>query len=139
MKNTCFLFGILISLSVSVHAAVVTIPTLKTSSVATTTFKLSTTLIAPLVKGNSVNIDYGKGFKAMTCIEQGCTLSSNRVPLGESVDYKIGIYNSKKVLQSSVQTGTYSVLGMITAYDSVENTPVSDVGIASTMVNLPLI
>ena len=134
MKNTRFLFGILISLSVSAHAAVVTIPTLKTSSVATTTFKLSTTLIAPFVKGNRINIDYGKGLKAMTCVELNCTLSSNIVPLGESVDYKIGIYNSKKALQGGVQTGKYSVSGMTTTYDTVDNTPVSHVGIASTMV-----
>ena len=145
MKNTRFLFWVLLSLSISAHGAVVTIPTLKTSSVATTTFKLSTTLIAPLVKGNSVSIDYGKGLKAMTCVEQNCTLSSNIVPLGESVDYKIGIYNSKKVLQGGLQTGKYSVLGMTTTYDTVKDTPVSDVGIASAIVkftanlNTPLI
>ena len=145
MKNTRYLFWILLTFSASAHTAVVTIPTLKTSSVATTTFKFATTLMTPLAKGSSIKIDYGKGLKAMTCVELMCTLSSKIIPLSEVMDYKIGVYNSKQLLQSGLQMGTYSVLGMTTTYETVENTPVSDVGIASTIVkftanlNAPLI
>jgi hypothetical protein len=65
-----------------------------------TRFKFTAKLDAPLIAGNKVKIDFGKNLVPMTCVETTCTLfrtmNSDMMPA-----YKIGIYNSKNVLQST--------------------------------------
>jgi hypothetical protein len=64
-----------------------------------TRFKFTAKLDAPLIAGNKVKIEFGKNLVPMTCAETTCTLfrtmNSDVMPT-----YKIGIYNSKNVLQS---------------------------------------
>jgi hypothetical protein len=65
-----------------------------------TRFKFTAKLDAPLITGNKVKIDFGKNLVPMRCVETTCTLlrtmNSDVMPT-----YKIGIYNSKNVLQST--------------------------------------
>ena len=73
-----------------------------------TRFKFTAKLDAPLIAGNKVKIDFGKNLVPMTCVETTCTLfrtmNSDVMPA-----YKIGIYNSKNVLQvAETHTATKS-------------------------------
>jgi hypothetical protein len=73
-----------------------------------TRFKFTAKLDAPLIAGNKVKIDFGKNLVLMTCAETTCTLfrtmNSDVMPA-----YKIGIYNSKNVLQvAETHTATKS-------------------------------
>jgi hypothetical protein len=82
----------------------------KTSATGTK-FQFTATLDAPLMTGNKVKIDFGKGgLKAMTCSAKTCTLSSNALPTGISTaTYKVGIYDARNVLQGSTSDGTYVI------------------------------
>lgn len=73
-----------------------------------TRFKFTAKLDAPLIVGNKVKIEFGKNLVPMTCVETTCTLfrtmNSDVMPA-----YKIGIYNSKNVLQvAEIHTATQS-------------------------------
>ncbi len=73
-----------------------------------THFKFTAKLDAPLIAGNKVKIEFGKNLVPMTCVETTCTLfrtmNSDVMPA-----YKIGIYNSKNVLQiAETHTATKS-------------------------------
>jgi hypothetical protein len=101
------------SLLLVVTSNVFAIPTLTEASATGTTVKFATKLSEILPTGYKVKIDYGngKGLVAMTCSKLICSLSSNALPVGvSSVDYKIGIYDSKSVLKSEVLSGTYQFM-----------------------------
>jgi hypothetical protein len=80
-----------------------------------TAFKFAIKLDAPLPSGMKVKLDFGKGLKAMNCSGQNCTLTSSSLPLNvASSGYKVGIYNSKNVLQSVLNEGSYTIKSMTT-------------------------
>jgi hypothetical protein len=108
---TLFSFLFLFTTTFITEAAV---PIIENSTAVATTFKFTTALNTPLTKGNKIKIDYGKGLSLMTCTTKICTLSSNFVPGGtDPVDYQIGVYDTKNILQSTLQNGTYNVTGAI--------------------------
>jgi hypothetical protein len=96
---------------------------IKNTSATGTTFKFTATLDEPLMTGNKVKIDFGKGgLKAMNCNATTCTLSSNALPIGVSTGtYKIGIYNASNVLQGSTSDGAY-VISSTTSNAAVSTT-----------------
>jgi hypothetical protein len=106
MKKLFLITGMMFALVGLAEATDIT----KTSATGTT-FKFTATLDAPLMTGNKVKIDFGKGgLKAMTCSAKTCTLSSNVLPTGISTaTYKIGIYDARNVLQGSTSDGTYVI------------------------------
>ena len=121
MKKLFLITGMMFALVGLAEATEIT----KTSATGTT-FKFTATLDAPLMKGNKVKIDFGKGgLKAMTCSAKTCTLSSNALPTGISTaTYKIGIYDARNVLQGSTSDGTY-VMSFDAAATQVSNETVS--------------
>ncbi|MEI6747292.1 MAG: DUF1566 domain-containing protein [Methylococcaceae bacterium] len=104
--KTLFTFGLLFAIIGNAQATEI----MKTSATGTT-FKFTATLDAPLITGNKVKIDFGKGgLKAMTCSAKTCTLSSNALPSGISTaTYKIGIYNASNVLQGEIANANYVI------------------------------
>jgi|688.fasta_scaffold398423_1 hypothetical protein len=90
----------------------VAVPTITKSVSAGTTFKFTETLSGTLPAGHKVKIDLnnGKGLVAMNCSATICTLSSNSLPKNTNpASYKVGIYDSKGVLQGTVIEGIYKI------------------------------
>ncbi len=108
-----------------VTSDVFAIPTLTEASATGTTFKFATKLSEKLPTGYKVKIDLnnGKGLVAMTCSGLTCSLSSNALPKLDSPTYKIGIYDSKGVLQGALLNGTYTNSFLVTAsgYSKISN------------------
>jgi Protein of unknown function (DUF1566) len=107
---------LMFSLLIAVTSNVFAIPTLIEASATGTTVKFATKLSETLPKGYKVKIDLnnGKGLVAMTCSKLICSLSSNALPVGvNSVDYKIGIYDSNGALKSEILGGTYQFMASI--------------------------
>jgi len=108
-----------------VTSDVFAIPTLTEASATGTTFKFATKLSEILPKGYKVKIDLnnGKGLVAMTCSGLTCSLSSNALPKLDSPIYKIGIYDSKGVLQGALLNATYtnSFLVIASGYSKISN------------------
>jgi hypothetical protein len=115
-----FMFGLLLVATSNVFA----IPMLTEASATGITIKFTAKLSEILPKGYKVKIDLknGKGFIAMTCLRLACSLSSNALPIGNSslsgnvlpigsisANYKIGIYDSKGVLQGNLINGIYVI------------------------------
>jgi hypothetical protein len=127
---TLFSFLFLFTTTFITEAAV---PIIENSTAVATTFKFTTALNTPLTKGNKIKIDYGKGLSLMTCTTKICTLSSNFVPGGtDPVDYQIGVYDTKNILQSTLQNGTYNVTNMTTTLNTVDTPIISDINITGT-------
>lgn len=77
-----------------------------------TKIKFTANLSQKLSNGFKVKINYGnsKGSVDMTCTDNICTLYSNALPIGiKSENYKIGIYNSKDILQGENILGNYFI------------------------------
>jgi hypothetical protein len=97
-----------------VYDVVSVMPSITKSVVAGTTFKFTETLSGVLPTGYQVKIDIsnGKGLVAMNCSATICTLSSNTLPFGvDSAIYKVGVYDSKGILQGTTTVGTYQING----------------------------
>ena len=138
MKKIYF-FGVMLwtFCNVAPAATPVISPALQSASVTTTSFTFSATLLTPLLKGESVKMDYGNGLKAMHCVEQACTLAltaSKNLLSAESVDYTIGVYDVKKNVQGEVQTGTFSLPAMTITPDTLTQTPVSAMRVLAAVV-----
>ena len=112
MKNLTYInFIVLLIMSIWTNAALAT-PSITAATSQGTTIKFTATLSEKLLSGYKVKIDYGngKGLVAMTCSGLTCTLSSNSLPIGvNSAAYKIGIYNSKGILQGATTSGDYVI------------------------------
>jgi hypothetical protein len=83
-----------------------------TSAPAGGMFKFTATLDAPLETGSKVKINLGKGLASMTGKDTNFSLSRAIFTAGNQ-NYKIGIYDSKNVLQGVESSGTYSVTSAI--------------------------
>ena len=127
MKKLFLITGMMFALVGLAEATEIT----KTSATGTT-FKFTATLDAPLMKGNKVKIDFGKGgLKAMNCNATTCTLSSNALPIGVSTaTYKIGIYDARNVLQGSTSDGTYVI-----SFDAAATQVSNDINLGGTPSN----
>jgi hypothetical protein len=119
------LFFSLLLFANNIFAASVAVPTITNSISAGTTFKFTVTLSGKLLTGYKVKIDLknGKGLVAMTCSGMTCTLSSNTLPKDvNSVPYKVGIYDSKGVLQGITMDGTLVISSVAnSAYTKISN------------------
>ena len=109
-----------------VYAVVSVMPSITKSVVAGTTFKFTETLSGVLPTGYQVKIDIsnGKGLVAMNCSATICTLSSNTLPFGvDSAIYKVGVYDSKGILQGTTSVGTYQINGAakLFSYTKISN------------------
>ena len=107
-----------------VTSNVFAIPTLIEASATGTTVKFATKLSEKLPTGYKVKIDLnnGKGLVAMTCSGLTCSLSSNALPKLDSPIYKIGIYDSKGVLQGTTIDGNYVIsFTATTGYTKISN------------------
>ncbi len=109
----------------NIFAASVAVPTITNSISAGTTFKFTVTLSGKLLTGYKVKIDLnnGKGLVAMTCSVMTCILSSNTLPKDiNSVPYKVGVYDSKGVLQGITMDGTLVISTVVnSAYTKISN------------------
>jgi hypothetical protein len=116
---------LMFSLLLEVTSNVFAIPTITKSISTGTTFKFIETLSETLPNGYKVKLDLnnGKGLVAMTCSGLSCSLSSNALPAGtSSVKYKIGIYDSKGVLQGMAKDGTFIITSVAnSAYTKISN------------------
>jgi hypothetical protein len=118
---------LMFSLLLAVTSNVFAIPTLTEVSAIGTTVKFTTKLSEKLPTGYKVKIDYGngKGFVAMTCSGLACSLSSNALPKLDSPTYKIGIYDSRGVLQGTTTNGSYVIVStavtVTTGYTKISN------------------
>ncbi len=65
MKNLFILFSLILSLFLSSIALAVTPITIDSGNLIATSVKFTATLNTPLLSGNKVKIDYGKGLNAM--------------------------------------------------------------------------
>ena len=103
---------LMFSLLLAVTSHVFAVPTITKSVSAGTTFKFTETLSEKLPTGYKVKIDLnnGKGLVAMTCSGTTCTLSSNALPKVDTSIYKVGIYDSKGVLQGATTDGSYVIV-----------------------------
>lgn len=117
MKNafkSIYTIGFFLTIVCTAHAATTVTPKITTISVtptsapAGTTFKFSATLNAPLTTSNKVKINLGKGLETMTGTKTSYSLSRAIYTTGTQ-SYKVGIYDSKNVLQDVVKNGTYIV------------------------------
>lgn len=123
--NKIIAFSLLLFIN-NIFAATATVPTITKSNSAGTTFKFTVTLSGKLPTGYKVKIDLnnGKGLAAMTCSAMTCTLSSNMLPKDvDSGSYKVGIYDSKGVLQGTVVNGVYIITSpvAVSAYTKISN------------------
>lgn len=134
MKNLFILFSLILSLFLSSIALAVTPITIDSGNLIATSVKFTATLNTPLLSGNKVKIDYGKGLNAMVCVAKTCTLSSNSLPSSSlPIVYNIGIYNANNMLQSSLQTGTYTLFANVkTTLESVTTSPISSIQVDGT-------
>ena len=78
------------------------------SAPAGTMFKFSATLNTPLTAGNKIKIDLGKGAEVMTGTKTSYSLSRAIFTTG-SQTYKVGLYDSKNILQGTLSSGSYTV------------------------------
>lgn len=83
-----------------------------TSATAGKVFKFSAELNTPLTTGNKVKIDLGKGLTSMTGTKMNYSLSRAIYTTGLQT-FKIGIYNSKNVLQGKLFNGSYTVTSSV--------------------------
>ncbi|MEN9897057.1 MAG: hypothetical protein RLZZ66_706 [Pseudomonadota bacterium] len=125
MKKSISLYGfIILALSLWTNA-VFAIPTLTEASATGTTVKFVTKLSEKLPTGYKVKIDLnnGKGLVAMTCSGLTCSLSSNALPKLDSLTYKIGIYDAKGILQSTLLNGTFVMtsIAITSKYTKISN------------------
>ena len=125
MKKSISFYGFfVIALSIWSNA-VFAISTLTEATATGTTVKFATKLTEKLPTGYKVKIDLnnGKGLVAMTCSGLTCSLSSNALPKLDSPIYKIGIYDSKGVLQGELLNATYtnSFLVIASGYSKISN------------------
>lgn len=127
MKNSfrsLYTIGFFLSTLCTAHAATTVTPKITTISVtptsapAGTMFKFSATLNAPLTESSKVKVDLGKGFETMTGTKTSYSLSRAIYTTGTQ-SYKIGIYDSKNVLQDVVKNGSY----IVTSATSVNHAP----------------
>ena len=89
-----------------------TYPLLTESYAKRTTIKFTTKLNEKLPTGYKVKINYGidKGLVAMSCSGLTCTLSTNKFPSDvNSTFYKVGIYDSKNILQGEEINRKYTI------------------------------
>ena len=125
MKKSISLYGFIILVLSIGSNAVFAIPTLTEATATGTTVKFTTKLSEKLPTGYKVKIDLnnGKGLVAMTCSGLTCSLSSNALPKLDSPIYKIGIYDSKGVLQGALLNATYtnSFLVIASGYSKISN------------------
>jgi hypothetical protein len=116
---------LMFSLLLAVTSNVFAIPTLTEASAIGTTVKFTTKLSEKLPTGYKVKIDLnnGKGLVAMTCSGLACSLSSNALPKLDSSTYKIGIYDSKGLLQGTTIDGNYVIVStaVTTGYTKISN------------------
>ena len=118
---------LMFSLLLAVTSHVFAVPTITKSVSAGTTFKFTETLSEKLPTGYKVKIDLnnGKGLVAMTCSGTTCTLSSNALPKVDTSIYKVGIYDSKGVLQGATTDGSYVIVStavtVTTGYTKISN------------------
>ena len=73
------------------------------SAPAGTMFKFSATLNTPLTAGNKIKIDLGKGAEVMTGTKTSYSLSRAIFTTG-SQTYKVGLYDSKNILQGTLSS-----------------------------------
>ncbi len=99
------------------QAATTVIPKISKASVSPTSaitgsmFKFSATLnSATLPSGYSVKVDFGNGLASMSTDSSGINYSLSRIlsTVGTGA-FKIGVYNSRNILQDVTYGGTYSV------------------------------
>ena len=125
MYKILFFSLLLLANNIFAATASVAIPTITNSVSAGTTFKFTVTLSGKLLTGYKVKIDLnnGKGLVAMTCSGMTCTLSSNTLPKDiNSVPYKVGVYDSKGVLQGITMDGTLVISSVVnSAYTKISN------------------
>lgn len=118
MKNNLYTFGLLLAVVGNVQAATVIKKTITKISVTPISapaggmFKFIATLDAPLETGSKVKIDLGKGLASMTGKGTIFSLSRAIFTTGNQ-NYKIGIYDSKNVLQGVESNGTYTVTSAV--------------------------
>ncbi len=121
MKNareSLYTIGFLLAVMSNTHAATV-VPKITATSVTPptapvgTTFKFTATLDTPLTAGNKVKIDLGKGAEAMTGTKTSYSLSRAIFTTG-SQTYKVGLYDSKNVLQGTLFSGNYTLSSVST-------------------------
>ena len=102
-----------------------------TSAPAGTTFKFTATLDTPLTTGNKVKIDLGKGAEVMTGTKTSYSLSRAIFTTGVQT-YKVGLYNSKNVLQGTLSSGSYTV----SSTSTVNHAPTLKLISANSSVNI---
>lgn len=122
LKLLCLLWIFVVCNStqaVTVAPKITNVSVTPTSAKAGTMFKFTATLTAPLATGNKVKIDVGN--KILTTMAGNgikYTFSQTIYTAGKST-YKVGIYDAKGVLQSSISSGSYTV----TSTSSVNHAP----------------
>jgi hypothetical protein len=102
------LFPFAVTQAATVTPKITKISVTPTSAPAGTMFKFIAELNVPLIAGNKVKIDLGKGLALMTGTKTSYSLSRAIYTTG-SQTYKVGIYNAKNVLQDKVFSGSYTV------------------------------
>lgn len=116
MKNPLYTFWLLLAVIGNAHATTIVTPKITkisvtpNSAIAGTMFKFTAELNNSLPSGDKVKIDLGKGLASMTGKNTSYSLSRAIYTTGKQT-YKVGIYNSKNVLQGKVSSGSYTISG----------------------------